>query len=65
MLEEPLFGELAGVGEQFDGEAADVVDGFVELGDLGGGEGVAVLFRVDLGVVEDFVAVSVNSVSHR
>ena len=55
VLEEPRLGELAGVGERFDGETADVVDGFVELGDLGAGEGVAVLLRVNLGVVEDFV----------
>ena len=39
----------------FDGEAADVVDGFVELLDLCWGEGVGVLFWVNTGVVEEFV----------
>lgn len=35
-----------------DGEGADVVEGGMELMDLGGGESVAVLFWVDMGVVE-------------
>ena len=56
MLEQPGLGELAGVGERGDGEGADVVEGGVQLGDLRGGEGVAVLFGVDVRVVEDFVA---------
>jgi len=33
----------------------------VELGNLGGGEGVAVLLGVDMGVVEDFIASVVSS----
>lgn len=56
VLEEPLFWERAGVCEVVDCEAADVVDGFVELFYLGGGKGVGVLLGVDFGVVEDFVA---------
>ena len=55
MFEEPSFGELAGVGQCVDGEGADVVEGGVKLRDLHRGEGVAVLFRMDFGVIEDFV----------
>ena len=56
MLEEPFLREFARIGEVVDGEFANVVDRFVKLGDLGGSEGVAVLFWMNLGVVEYLVA---------
>lgn len=46
----------------FDSEATDVVDGLVELCDLGGGKCVGVLFGVDAGVVEDLISVEIRSV---
>lgn len=55
MFEKPGFGELAGVGECGDGQGADVVERGVKAGDLSRGEGVAVLFGVDLGIIEDFI----------
>ena len=34
MLEKPLFGKLARVGQSLDGQTANVVNGFVKLRDL-------------------------------
>lgn len=51
MLEEPVVRELLRVCEDIDGSRADIVDRRVEFLNLILGERVAVLLRVDLGVV--------------
>ena len=55
MLEQPFFRELGRVRECRHGEAADVMDGGVKLGDLEARKSVAVLFWVDASRVEDLV----------
>ena len=56
MFKQPFLGKYARVGEIVDGEFADVVDGFVKLSNLSSSERVAVLFWVNLRIVEYLVA---------
>lgn len=55
MLEQPLFRKAARVCKVVYSEATNVVNGLVELLDLGRGKSIGVLLWVYLGVVKDLV----------
>ena len=55
VIEQPLFGELCGVAESIYGGLADVKDRRVQLFQLCSAEYVAVLLRVQLGMIQDLI----------